>query len=82
MADVLTSVRLPDDTLRSLRQIAAANDTSIAEEIRRATTTYVADVLASPDFADRLREQLARNNAQIEELLARANQTKRELAED
>ena len=73
MSDVLTSVRIPEDSLQDLRQVAAANDTSVAEEIRRAVDAYVADVLSSPGFAARLREQLTKNNAQIERLLALAN---------
>lgn len=72
MADVLTSVRLSEETLRDLRTIASANDTSVAEEIRRATSAYIAEVLASPQFKDRLHEQLKRNSEEIERLLALA----------
>jgi predicted DNA-binding protein len=69
MSDVLTSVRVNDESLEKLRLIAAANGTSVAAEIREAIAARVDELTSSPDFAEKLRAQIAENNAAIERLL-------------
>jgi hypothetical protein len=72
VAEQLTSVRFDSETLDHLRTLADVHETNVAEEVRRAVTMYVAEVISSKDFRSAAEAALARRQERIDKLLTPA----------
>jgi len=72
IVDQLTSVRLNEQLLDSLRLIADAHGTSVAAEIRVALDKYVKEVTSSPQLKVELKKQIAEREKLIDRLLQTA----------
>jgi len=62
------TVRLPADVAADLEAVAAADGTSIAEEIRQAIGDRIAAKRNDADFRDRVRSIIAQNQRVLERL--------------
>jgi predicted DNA-binding protein len=70
MADQLTSVRFPQETLATLKLLAELHDGNVAVEIRAAVEKHIAECTSAPDFGHQVATKQRERVAQTEELTA------------
>lgn len=62
------TVRVPADEAAELEAVAAAEDVSVAEEIRRAISDHIAAKRADDEFKARVKEIIEQNQRVLERL--------------
>ena len=68
MSDRPVTVRLPETVIRDLMGLTVLDESTLADQIRKATTCYVDMRLSAPDLTEQVRNAKARQNDTLRSL--------------